>query len=54
MSEDSELQDLEREFEEMLARMQTTEAAAAVDTLFEMDSDDLGTAAAQTARARDQ
>ena len=55
VSEHSELQDLEREFDEMLAHMQTTDAAAAVETLFEMDSDDLGAAAVRAARAsRDQ
>ena len=48
----SELLDLEREFDEMLARMQTAEAASAVDTLFEMDSDELGAAAARAARTR--
>lgn len=48
----SELLDLEGEFDEMLAHMQTAEAASAVDTLFEMDSDELGAAAARAARTR--
>lgn len=47
-----ELGELTREFDEMLARMQSAEAAAAVDALFEAGSDELGEAAVRGARAR--
>lgn len=45
-----ELDELAREFDEMLARMQTEEAAAGVDALFEMGSAELGRAAVRGAR----
>ena len=47
----SELDELTREFDEMLARMQTAEAADAVDALFASGSDELGEAAVRGARA---
>ena len=49
-----ELDELTQAFDEMLEGMQTAEAAAGVDALFEMDSIELGEAAAQGAgRAAD-
>lgn len=50
-SDAAELDELEREFDEMLARMQSEEAAAAVDALFEMRSDELGDAAVRGAQS---
>lgn len=47
---DVELEGLTREFDEMLARMQTDEAAAGTDALFDMESDELGEAAVRGAR----
>lgn len=47
---DVELDELTREFDEMLARMQTDGAAAASDALFDMESDELGQAAVRGAR----
>lgn len=45
-----ELDQLTREFDEMLARMQTDEAAAAVEALFEAGPDELGEAALRDPR----
>ena len=45
----ADLDELAQQFEEMLARMQTPEAAAGVEALFEMDSAQLGEAAVRTA-----
>lgn len=39
------------EFEELLERMQTPEATAAVDALFEMTPEELGRAAVHAARS---
>lgn len=47
---DVDLDGLTREFEEMLVRLQTDEAAAATDALFEMGADELGRAAVRGAR----
>lgn len=47
---DVELEELTREFDEMLARMQTEEAGAATDALFDMKPDELGEAAVRGAR----
>jgi len=44
------LDELTREFDALLGRMQTDEAAAAVDTLFGMEPEDLGRAAVRGAR----
>ena len=52
MGEFSELDELERQFDELTAGMQTERAAAAADALFEMDSRDLGAAAVRAATAR--
>lgn len=49
LGEDSELEQLEQQFDEMLAQMQTGEAAAAADALFETDSDELGATAVRAA-----
>lgn len=46
----SELEKLTREFDDMLARMQSEEAATATDALFDMGSDELGEAAVRGAR----
>ncbi|HVR28713.1 MAG TPA: type II toxin-antitoxin system prevent-host-death family antitoxin [Thermoanaerobaculia bacterium] len=48
-----ELDELTREFDEMLARMQTEEAAAGVDALFEMEAEALGRAAVRAAQTAD-
>lgn len=45
-----DLEELAREFEETLARLQTDEAAAAADALFDMEADELGRAAVRGAR----
>lgn len=45
-----DLLELEREFDEMVERMQTREHAAATDALFSMSADDLGGAAADTSK----
>lgn len=45
-----DLEELASEFEETLARLQTDEAAAATDTLFDMGTDELGRAAVRRAR----
>jgi prevent-host-death family protein len=50
---DAELDELTREFDEMLARMQTDEAAAAADDLFDMGPDELGRTAVRDARDED-
>ena len=48
------MDELTQTFDEMLEGMQTAEAAAGVDALFEMDPIELGEAAAQSAgRAAD-
>lgn len=47
--EDVALDELTREFDEMLARLQTDEAAAATVALFGMGADDLGRAAVRAA-----
>lgn len=47
---DVDLAELTREFDAMVARMQTREAAAGFDALFEMDSADLGDAAVRGAQ----
>lgn len=47
---DVDLGELTREFDEMLARLQTEEAAAATDALFDMGADELGQAAVRAAR----
>lgn len=47
---DVDLDELTREFDEMLARLQTDEAAAATDALFGMEADELGRAAVRGAR----
>lgn len=47
---DVDLHELTREFDEMLARQQTEEAAAATDALFDMEADELGRAAVRAAR----
>jgi len=47
---DVDLDELTREFDEMLARLQTDEAAAATDALFDMGADELGRAATRGAR----
>lgn len=46
----AELEELTREFDEMLARMQSEQATAATDALFEMGADELGQAAVRGAR----
>lgn len=51
LEEDTELQRLEREFDEMLTEMQTADAAGAADELFEMSPQELGEAAARAAAA---
>lgn len=50
--EEPALDELTREFDALLAHMQTDEAAAAADALFEMDSEDLGEAAVLGARRK--
>lgn len=47
---DVDLGALTREFDEMLARLQTDEAAAATDALFDMGADELGRAAVRGTR----
>lgn len=47
---DVDLAELTREFDTMVARMQTREAAAGFDALFEMDSAALGDAAVRGAQ----
>lgn len=49
---DVDLDELSREFDELLARLQTEEAAAATDALFDMEADELGQAAVRDTRAR--
>lgn len=49
-----DLLELEREFDEMVERMQTAEHAAATDALFTMSADDLGEAAAAASRRPDR
>lgn len=49
----SELDELTEEFDELLARMQTEEAAAATDALFGMESEELGEAAVRGAEHED-
>jgi prevent-host-death family protein len=51
VGEDSELRRLERQFDEMLAGMQTAEAARAADELFDMSPRELGEAAVRAAAA---
>jgi len=46
---DVDLGELSREFDEMLARLQTDEAVAATDALFDMGADELGQAAVRAA-----
>jgi hypothetical protein len=48
--EDEIDRELMGEFEELLERMQTPEAVAAVDALFEMTSEEFGRAAVLAAR----
>jgi len=50
--DDALLADLEREFEELLAAMDSPAARKAVDSLFEMDSEELGAAAVSAAERR--
>lgn len=47
---DVDLDELTREFDELLARLQTDEAGAATDALFDMEADELGRAAVRGAR----
>lgn len=49
VGEDAELEQLEREFDEMLARMQTAEAGSAADALFELGPEALAAAAVRAA-----
>lgn len=51
IEEDVELRRLEREFDEMLATMQTRAAARGADELFEMSPRELGEAAVRAAAA---
>lgn len=46
----ADLDELAREFDEMLARMQTEEVAAGIDALFRMTPDQLGEAAVRGAQ----
>jgi hypothetical protein len=48
--DDPDLDDLTREFDAMLDRMQTAQAAAGFDALFEMEPEELGQAAVRSAR----
>jgi antitoxin Phd len=47
-----DLEDLTREFDALLARMQSPEAARAVDRLFAMNADELGDAAVRGAQRK--
>lgn len=49
-----DLEGLTREFEAMLSRQQTEDAAAATDALFDMGADELGRAAVQDAPGEDE
>jgi PHD/YefM family antitoxin component YafN of YafNO toxin-antitoxin module len=48
----SSLDDLTREFDDRLARMQSAEAAAGMDTFFELKSAELGEGALRSARRK--
>lgn len=48
----SRLDDLTREFDDRLARMQSAEAAAGIDTFFGLESAELGEAALRGARRK--
>lgn len=51
LGDDTELRRLERQFDTMLAAMQTEDAARAADSLFEMSPQELGEAAVRMAAA---
>jgi prevent-host-death family protein len=51
---DVDLDELTREFDEMLTRQQTEEAAAATEALFDMGTDELGRAAIRGARGESE
>lgn len=46
----SEMEELSRRFDQLLARVQDDDSADAADTLFEMDSEELGAAAVREVR----
>ena len=48
--DDPDLEELAREYDETLAHMQTPEAAAGFDALFDMGSEELGRAAVRAVR----
>lgn len=52
-TEEPELEELTREFDELLAHMQTEEAAAGTDRLFDMGAEELGEAAVSGAEDED-
>lgn len=52
--DEPDLDELAREFDNTLASLQTDEAAAAFDALFEMGPEELGRAAVQGARSDDR
>lgn len=54
VGDDADLQRLEREFDELLAALQTEEAARAADALFEMSPQELGEAAVRMTAMRSE
>lgn len=52
--DEPDLDEVAKEFDETLATMQTSEAAAGFDALFEMEPEELGRAAVQGARDDDR